>query len=366
MELNSLNLFNNICYWQKCFNIGYRDATKIWRLFVAAFSNNQEFYFAEEDGGIQTERKLDIDFNTIDNDLYANNDELAYAINLLLRYFDRYNEGTTTKTRFNKLMYIMNVELIKNDINIHLPYFWYLYGPVIPLKFLPCNLIQLIKRPWGEGIKIDKNKTFRVNDNIKTKIEYVAETVYQNYGNIEPKIMTARIINSVYKIAPYSFQSKYKLFHYGVKRKLRDRKILLMMGPLKEANDIANLNDLVRAYDKSQFADVYRDLLRWKLLVYYQLKNLSKIEGNTLSALLDLYWYVFCQLLKAKCNSYLPEALIIKWNRQIPEEVNSYRERFKWVEEYFYSNEYTSNNSLNSGLYYAYNNTVIQMMRRDP
>jgi len=74
---------------------------------------------------------------------------------------------------------------------------------------------------------------------------------------------------------------------------------------------------------------------------------------------------VFCQLLKARCNNYLPEPLVIKWKQQIPAEINNYRLIFKKIEDDFYSSEYVSNNSLNIKLLNAYNSTVIQRVRRN-
>lgn len=325
-----------------------------------------EFYFTEEREGIKAEGMLEKDFNINElNNIYADNEELAYTVTMLLRYFDEHNEGTTTKTRFNKLIYIINEELIKENIDIRLPYFWYLYGPVTPLNFLPNGLIKLINKPWGEGIKIDAYRNFKLSDIIKTKIDAAVRSTHHAYGNYEPKIMTGKIITSVYNVAPYPFQTNYKLFQYQIKRKLRDRAILRMLGPLKEANDITNLNELVRAYSKNDFPDIYKDLLQWKLLVYHQLKNLSSIDGRILTKLLDTYWHVFCQLLKARCNNYLPEPLVIKWKQQIPAEINNYRLIFKKIEDDFYSSEYVSNNSLNIKLLNAYNSTVIQRVRRN-
>lgn len=330
------------------------------------FLNDSEFYFAEEREGIQAEGLVDGDLNINGlNNCYADNEELAYAITILLESFDKYNEGTTTKTRFNKLIYMLNGELIKENIDIRLPYFWYLYGPVIPLSFLPNGLFKLIKKPWGEGIKINEYRTFRLNDIIKIKIEYAVRNVYCAYGNYEPKIMTEKIINSIYRSTPYPFQNKYKRFQYQIKRKLRDRDILRMLGPLNEANDIAYLNELVKVYNKNVFPEVYKDLLQWKLLVNHQLKNFSSIDGKMLVALLDSYWHVFCQLLKIRCNKYLPEPLIEKWNQQLPAEIRNYRLKFRNIEDDFYSNEYVSNKSINKELLNAYNSTVLQRMLRN-
>ena len=194
-----------------------------------------------------------------------NNDELAYAVTLLLMHFDKYNEGYTTKTRFNKLIYMLNSELIKDHIDIRLPYFWYLYGPVTPLNLLPEGLLKLIEKPWGTGIKINEYQKFNLTDTIKAKIERATWNVYNSYSQFDAAIMTKKVINSVYKIAPYSFQGEYRAFQYQIRRKIRDKEILLKLGPLNGTRDIASLDEVVRVYDKKEFPEVYPDLLQWKL-----------------------------------------------------------------------------------------------------
>ena len=294
-----------------------------------------------------------------------NNDELAYAVTLLLMHFDKYNEGYTTKTRFNKLIYMLNSELIKDHIDIRLPYFWYLYGPVTPLNLLPEGLLKLTEKPWGTGIKINEYRKFNLTDIAKTKIELAARNVYNTYSQFDAAIMTKKVINSVYKVAPYTFQGEYRAFQYQIRRKIKDREILLTLVPLSGKRDIASLDKLVRVYDKKEFPEVYRDLLQWRLLVNYQLKQLLSIDGNLLLALLDSYWHVFCQVLKIKCNNNLPAPLIGKWNKKLPEDIRSYRIRFMKIEEDFYSSIYASEESLNTDLYEAYNKTIIKKMLGD-
>lgn len=294
-----------------------------------------------------------------------NNDELAYAVTVLLRCFDKYNDGYTTKTRFNKLIYMLNSELIKDNIDIRLPYFWYLYGPVTPLNLLPEGLLKLIEKPWGTGIKINEYQKFNLTDTIKAKIERATWNVYNSYSQFDAAIMTKKVINSVYKIAPYSFQGEYRAFQYQIRRKIRDKEILLKLGPLNGTRDIASLDEVVRVYDKKEFPEVYRDLLQWKLLVNYQLKQLLSIDGDLLLTLLDSYWHVFCQVLKIRCNNNLPSPLIRKWSKKLPEDIMNYRIRFMKIEEDFYSSIYVSEESLSTDLYEAYNKTIIKKMFGD-
>jgi hypothetical protein len=330
---------------------------------MAISISDSEFYIAEEKGSFDTEETILKECYASEfSDYSINDDVLAYAVTILLRYFDQYDEGIISNTRFNKLVYMLNQELLKENIDIQLPYFWYLYGPVIPVNFLPDGLIKYLNKPWGRGVKVAEQRRYKIHEAIRVRIDATANNIYSKYGQLDPKIVTGKVIHDVYKIAPFAFQRKYKTFQSQVTRKIKDREILLKLGSLSGESDIKNLNELVRAYDRKGIPEVYSDLLQWKLLIKYQLKHLLSINNKFFSSLLHSYWYIFCQALKIRCNNNLPASLVISWKNKLPREIENYRIDFMRIEDEFYSNIYRSDKVIDIELYNAYNESVTRKL----
>jgi hypothetical protein len=328
--------------------------------------NNSEFDASEDKVSFAREELILKDCYISElRDYHIDDEILAYAITTLIGHFDKYNEGKVSQTRFNKLIYILYCELANNQININLPFFWYLYGPVVPYYYLPEGLIELRDMFRGKAIIIAEHRRYNLSEKIRDKIDYAVDDIYSMYGELDPRVMTQTIINNVYKNAPYTFQWKYREFSSQVKRKIRDKEILLRLGPLGEDQDIIRLDELIKNFDKKDFHEIYGDLLQWKLLVGYQIRHISSINGNLLKYLLDEYWSIFCQILKTKCNNNLPKPLLSKWVYRLPFDIDNYRERFINIEESFYSEIYKATGTLDDELYTAYNESVLSLCWND-
>jgi hypothetical protein len=66
------------------------------------------------------------------------NERLAFTLYHILREFDPNKQGYLTKTRFNKIAYLIHKDIEQNhDLNTGLPWYWYLFGSVVALEFCP-------------------------------------------------------------------------------------------------------------------------------------------------------------------------------------------------------------------------------------
>jgi ASC-1-like (ASCH) protein len=75
------------------------------------------------------------------SDTEISRERLAFTIYHILREFDPEKKGYLTLTRFNKVAYLIHRDIEENlSINTGLPWYWYLYGSVVPLEYCPQSV----------------------------------------------------------------------------------------------------------------------------------------------------------------------------------------------------------------------------------
>jgi len=80
-----------------------------------------------------------------------NKERLAFTLYHILRELDPSKRGYLTPTRFNKIAYLIHKDIEKNlRINTGLPWYWYLYGSVVPLEYCPSSVYEKEELRDGE------------------------------------------------------------------------------------------------------------------------------------------------------------------------------------------------------------------------
>ncbi|AET64815.1 hypothetical protein [Methanothrix harundinacea] len=317
----------------------------------AAFTNR------EEKGSLVDVQEFNADWRAVGSYSYRVSDEsLAYSIGALISAFDPDNTGKVSQTKFYKLLYILSADLMNRGVDIKLPYFWYRHGPVVPYAFLPGGIIELRSMDWnkyqGKWVLLrNRRLPTRIASSNKELIDDSVALLWDNYSNAK----TPKIVMDVYSMAPHPFQREYKNFIKYIRHKVSDRDILCKVQGLREKEDVSRLERAVDIFDESEFPQIYDDLLQWKTLTKYSINQLSTIDSKFILDLSSIYWdKLFCMFLRVKEYRNLPDALISKWERELPAKQDGYEQNFEELETKFYSSIYRPSGGLNKDICNAY------------
>lgn len=326
-----------------------------------------ETAFAEKEmnGGVSDLKEARVEWQALGCPTNRIKDEsLAYSINALIQKFDPNNEGVIYQTKFYKLLFLLDDDLKEEGVDLKMPYFWYRYGPVVPYFLLPLDNIKIIPKVWkthsGKCFVISKAKSFSVKTITKDTIDNSISKLWDQYN----KSTTKKIIYDVYIKAPYEFQRKYKNFLKHIDHKLNEREKILFIGQsLKETEDIKRLDEAIHFYEKTEFPQAYNDLLQWRLIAKYSIRELETIEPKFLESLADFFWSnLFSRYLRVKEQEDMPEAIIKAWDKQLPKTHEDYRHEFRKLEYAFYSNIYKPTNCVNEKTRELYNECLKPLL----
>lgn len=136
---------------------------------------------------------------------------LEYACWKIMSKYKEAEEGTVGGLRFNKMMSLLNKELLDVDVDIMLPRCWYFYGEEVVPKELPAQVVfegsdEDSKRTtfkWSG--KSPRKPAKRTKKTIDSKIDSI-------YSQFPPDRYVFDAANEVYEYAPYDFQRAYRDF----------------------------------------------------------------------------------------------------------------------------------------------------------
>ena len=326
---------------------------------------NAVFAESEKKGSLSDLLEFNRDWNLLGNpDYHVNDDKLAYSINGLIREFDPYNKGIISQTRFYKLLYLLSYNLENEGIDIKLPYFWYRYGPVVPIHFLPKDIIEIRPTNWGKhsgkAVLLRNRIAFNSLRSDKDSIDNAIKMLWEKYHGSK----TDKIVLDAYATAPYEFQRRYKDFYKFISYKVNYRQIIGLVQKLKENEDIIRLENAVESFDESEFAEAYDDLLQWRLITKYSIQELGTIDSVFMMGLSSIYWdRLFCKFLQTKKYNNLPSRLVRTWQRSLPNSSKEFKKEFKILEYKFYSKVYKPTDGLSKNTRNAYCECISSLFK---
>ena len=326
---------------------------------------NVDFSDSETKGSLSDLQEFNSELILIGNPTYhINEDILAYSIVNLIREFDPQKEGTISQTKFYKLLYLLSNDLENDGVDIKLPYYWYRYGPVVPINFLPEGILELRPIAWakysGKAVMLRKHEAFNLHSPLKESIDDAIGSLSEQYRDQK----TSKVVLDAYATAPYEFQRKYKEFIKHISYKIKFRQIISLVQQLRENEDVVRLEDAIDSFDGSNFAEPYSELLQWRLLTKYSIQQLNSIDPSFMIDLSNIYWdKLFCRYLRIQKNKNLPQALIRKWQKDLPNLSKEYEREFKALECQFYQRVYKPTNIPSNNTRDAYCECIKSMFR---
>lgn len=202
-----------------------------------------------------------------------NNKMLLYVTQRSVEVFQ--NEiGEMPEFHLYKILFLIQQELLKSEINIHLPYYWYFKGPLLSvpgfykqtgvsfdLFFPPSN--------WSKKTKFVTNPNIEIEEpDQKDKINNAIDIVIGSICGMSTSSSSTYLATEVYKYAPNSFQRNFKKFEKMVDHDGDYENALLLF------------DKLVSEFPDDKYQEMMDLFLEWETIIdlSFEMKKYSYIE----------------------------------------------------------------------------------------
>ncbi|OUJ18870.1 hypothetical protein AMET1_0521 [Methanonatronarchaeum thermophilum] len=267
---------------------------------------------------------------------------LKYSIESLLEEIDPERKGYVSTTRFFKLIFLVHKKLQEKNINIGLPYFWYLYGPVCIEKKLPEG--DYVKR---KGSYLPTKHKKEPSKKVEKKIQRTIEKISHDYKGTK----TDEIVDNVYqKYAPYEFQLNFRKFR-GILN-VKEMDVAMEFAGKENRNKILieKLDQMLHSFPEEDFREIYNQFLQWENVMRYLAdKGFNTEEKKFMKDFSDKFWELFCKLLRIKKYSKIDKYIIKKWKNSFKQkDFEEYKFDIQKFKNKFYTEMYKPRNEFKS------------------
>lgn len=253
--------------------------------------------------------------------LLVKNPLLKYSIERLLH--EANPEGGTFfgGTAFNKMIFLLYKRLQENDVDLKLPYYWYLQGSLIEENQFESDVgksrLYYItsdhssRRMMSVPItSISADEKQIIDQNIQTLVQHYKQTNgYFKKGYLD------FLLDDVYEKAPYDFQRafnrKFVPFLNSFKTPARREIPVSLSFTCENIEAIETfLDNSLRVFPNEDMERIFETYLEWddtaRIAIEYDQKRIFSMT--------DSFWKMFCKNLRIIKNENIPDALIHEWD----------------------------------------------------
>jgi hypothetical protein len=256
------------------------------------------------------------------------NPELKYSVERLLNEANPEGEPFFGGTAFNKMIFLLYKDLKNQDIDIRLPFYWYLQGSLIEENQFEAD----VGHPRQYYITSDRSSR-RMMTVPKTNIQESDKNIidegilrlvqgYRQSNGYFKKGYVGLLLDDVYEKAPYEFQRTF------------NRKLIPFLNSIKPADEKkipatfsfedeqlekidACLDASIKAFPDEDMERIYTTYMEWDDTVRIALEY----DQKRTFPMTDSIWGFFCKNLRIIKNENIPDVLIHHWETQYIESV---------------------------------------------
>ena len=224
------------------------------------------------------------------------NELLIYTIETII---DKGNARASNLTMMHvyKLLYLAYLSLKKQNINIKLPYSWYLYGTMVESHSFTCQTGVALGGYFLEDNRAVNfyclSSKITLSSSTQYTIEQTIDTLLDTY-EINNELNLDNLLKDVYAIAPTEFQRIYK--YELMKNNLNDT---------NHTNLLSTLDSLTKSFPHEKYDDIFSRYLRWEELIRLAIE--LKENKTDIKDLINIYWNYFAAVLRSRENENLTE-----------------------------------------------------------
>lgn len=223
------------------------------------------------------------------------NEELIYIIETIINKGKARAQNLTMMPVY-KLLYLAFLRLKEKNIDIHLPYSWYLHGAMVESSAFTRQTGLALGAYFHENNTADVvysySSTLTISENTQYEINQTIDTLLDIYI-VKNRVNLTLLLKDVYATAPTEFQRIYK-------------NKLLPCTSNKDTNRlIPILKELTANYPHEKYEDIFPRFLRFEELTNLALE--TKADEEDIKELAKIFWNYFAAVLRSRENENLTE-----------------------------------------------------------
>jgi len=242
----------------------------------------------------------------------------------------KYDSGLPP-TAYNNILFLLNEDLKnKTVVDVDIPMFWYMHGPVVKTAGSNVTKIQV---KGGQRIRCDQDKSEIDADSytiskVRENAKDVLETYYENG--------TDGLISKAYQYAPYEVGQVYRDLKRQLATEANSEQTALgdfTGGNQSQVRKV--VHDFVDSFPTTEFPEIENDLHIWYRLVSAKL-DADEYDPEAIEKLTKEFWRLFCLELACRENSGLSREDIETELDGVPVSIEAEKDRHR---EYLQSKE---------------------------
>ncbi|WP_440950794.1 hypothetical protein [Methanosphaerula subterraneus] len=262
---------------------------------------------------------------------------LKYTVEALLREANPNGEPYFRKTYFFKTLFLLHQALKEKQIDIRLPYCWYLHGPLVEQDtfedqtgtqlqnyITPANSTMRITNVYDDGI-IEKEKQVILIEIRKILKKYKTGPIWhEDYGN--------KLVGEAYRRAPFTYQRTYKREFLPYFDDLENDSNLYDYAYERISQNLFRyLDSLITQFPERDMNDIFDVYLMWDDTTRLKIENHESI--NDIKDLSTQYWEIFCSLLRIKQNENVLPRVVDRWEHEFSRAQPSYYHKLESIQD---------------------------------
>ena len=189
--------------------------------------------------------------------------------------------GQMRDIQLYKILFLIQQELLKKQIDMHLPYYWYLKGPLLDVSGFHTqtgvSFTLFSPSKWDGSKKLIAVPSLVVEE--PQKKEIIDQSIDFIIDSIPNKsTATQYLLDEVYKYAPNPFQRSFLKFNSSIHYE-----------DYEKAKEI--FRKMIKEFPRSKFEKMTELFMEWETTidVAFEIGKLDVIKGIT-----DAFWKAFC------------------------------------------------------------------------
>jgi hypothetical protein len=213
---------------------------------------------------------------------------------LLNEHQSRYS-GSIPPKALNKILYFAAKELEDENVNVYIPYFWYMYGTEVSTA---NTGIYTISTRRGQRVRCDTGvEDIQAPHATIRKARKAISRSLDDYYRKDLKGIT----DEMYAEAPYDVQRTYRELDTQIEV-AADSKQATLLGDNNRKQIRRNLLQFVQDFPKNDFPAYEDDLMIWYRVMRAEL-NKEDFDADEVDRLATKFWRLFCIELACRENN---------------------------------------------------------------
>jgi hypothetical protein len=259
---------------------------------------------------------------------------LKYAIEALLVEANPSGAPFFRQTHLYKALFLLHQNLKRRNIDLGLPYCWYLHGPLIEATAFEEQTgtpLTGYLQPDGATASVRHAHDAGLTEGEKQVVLKEIQKVLGKYRNGAgwEEGYGDRLIGEAYKLAPFPYQRTFKREYIDYLATLSNEPQFYDYAYDQISRNLLRyLDTLIKQFPENEMSDLLDTYLVWD-----DTARLFVETREPLDELSNQYWGIFCSLLRVRKNENVPAEIIERWERIFTQDLPIYDQNLETVYE---------------------------------